>query len=255
MCRWAVFIDVEGFSRIYSRSEGAGLLGLTTLTRGIFDILNAPTEKRGGSLFAHQISDGFVVVSEFREESLDRPVAIAAGLMKYMLRYGYVCRAGIAEGDFGDHSGCFDEVIRQAKDGHYLNVRDGVMTVTQVMGGAQINAYRVQDNPYRGPLLFIVPELVPRLDSKCLRFLDCGEDLACIDWLNSAGEMQQTFDEILGNHYLPPTRNRELLQGYLDSNPLHSPNKENAKVMLSLAVSVRLKTHRGLVKNDQLDSL
>lgn len=74
--RWAIFIDLEGFRALYDK-ENLVLLSLGELMAGIYHVGCKCFPESPDRLFAHQLGDGFVIVSDFHEESLDRPIAIA----------------------------------------------------------------------------------------------------------------------------------------------------------------------------------
>jgi hypothetical protein len=99
--RWAIWIDIEGFSKLWSVGD-VGLHALNQLLLGIYHIGSKVYPEPGQRIFAHQFGDGFVIVSEFAEESLDRCAAIAIALMQFVTHSGCFARAAIAEGEFAE---------------------------------------------------------------------------------------------------------------------------------------------------------
>ena len=103
--RWAIWIDIEGFSLLWSSGDRA-IHGLNALMGGIYAIGNKAYPNDGERLFAHQFGDGFVIISDFHEDSLDRCASIAVTLMRHIVCSGCMARAAIAEGEFADVGGC-----------------------------------------------------------------------------------------------------------------------------------------------------
>jgi hypothetical protein len=104
--RWSVFIDIEGFSPIFKANSSRALWLLAWLTRGLYLIAVHHPPKDEERLFVHQMGDGFVVVSDYSEPDLSRPVSIAISLMQYLLGFQGVARAGVSAGGFADVRGC-----------------------------------------------------------------------------------------------------------------------------------------------------
>jgi hypothetical protein len=72
MNRWSLFVDIEGFYKIYPEHMSQALRPLCNLMEGIYNIVCAVCPDTPHRLFAHQIGDGFIVVSEFAERSPGR---------------------------------------------------------------------------------------------------------------------------------------------------------------------------------------
>jgi len=184
--RWAIYIDVEGFSAIHRQYEVRAMQTLMSLMEGVYLLASKLYGKGDDRLFIHQTGDGFVIVSDFPENTLSRPVAIAIGLLQYLLAHGGVGRAGIAEGGFADVKGQLPAQIREALCGHHVELPAGIMTIFPVMGDALINAVKTQENSHKGPCLFVDPSLLASLEFDSLQFTTRSEDLVVIDWINSA---------------------------------------------------------------------
>src|SRR5439155_1670895 len=65
MRRWAIYIDIEGFSAIYSKDEVRALRGLGAVMEAVYRIGSTVCAERPNRLFVHQTGDGFVVVSDW----------------------------------------------------------------------------------------------------------------------------------------------------------------------------------------------
>lgn len=78
MKSWAIYIDIEGFSKIFvkiSPVRAISLLG--KLMSSIYLIGDKIYPNDSERLFAHQFGDGFLIVSDFPEKNLERPIAIS----------------------------------------------------------------------------------------------------------------------------------------------------------------------------------
>lgn len=206
--RWSVFIDIEGFSAIYKRDKSRAFDILARLVHGIYLIAKNYPTRSDERLWIHQMGDGFIIVSDFPESDLTRPVSIAIALMQYVLfTLGGVTRAGVSSGDFGDIKGCYSSEVRAAMDcGGYVIIPMGKMHTFPVMGDALINSYKLQVNQIKGPLLFVDPILRNLLTSMNLRFLRSKRHVI-VDWINS--------DTAVLNHLFHALNQRRPTQGEL----------------------------------------
>src|SRR5712691_908711 len=142
MNRWAVFLDIEGVSKIFPSDEahffGAFDALLNVLGR-IGTLVYPDTPDR---LFAHQVGgDGLLIVSEFAEGTPEVPISIAIVLMQVLLINGAVAKGGISEGGFGDIQNCFPSLGALPRAGdHRFRLSGGLLTIFPVMGTALINA-------------------------------------------------------------------------------------------------------------------
>ena len=118
--RWSIFVDLEGFSELWNRGEDQILWSLSELMHSIFLIGGHCFPDSPERLFAHQLGDGFVIVSEFHEYSLDRCTTIAIAIMRHVAATGRLARGAIAEGSFSDIQGCYPkEILKSLKDDAY----------------------------------------------------------------------------------------------------------------------------------------
>lgn len=140
--RWGIWVDVEGFSNLWSAGNLA-LRGLGRLTELIFTIGRECYPRDADRLFAHQTGDGFYITSDCHEPSLDRCAALAVVLMRGMTDVGCVARVSIAEGDLADYSGCRPRAVQaevaRTGDTDLVSLGDGLMTLQAVMGQGLIN--------------------------------------------------------------------------------------------------------------------
>jgi len=187
MPRWSIFIDVEGFSNIYSKSDAEALRLLGNLMLYIWKVGSQVYSNETERLFIHQYGDGFLIVSNYHESSLDRPLGIAIFLMQMMIMQGGVARTGISEGDFGDVTGCYPKEIQDELTEHRgLRVGNGIMNIQKVMGATLIHSNRVQDKvDKKGPLLLLEGNLSGRFSNENLEIVHSSDQFIEINWIKS----------------------------------------------------------------------
>lgn len=226
--RWGVWIDVEGFSKLWSAGNLA-LRGLSKLTSLIYAIGTKVFPDDPDRLFAHQIGDGFYIASDFHETNLDRCASVAVVLMRGMLEAGCVARGSISEGMLADYSGCRPREIRQVTirdgDNDSVSLGSGLMTLQAVMGQGIINAVMLDKVvATKGALLSIEAAKSMRLSTDFLfRPLTSDADIMAIDWIHSSSPL---ITEIAVGAGLPSRTSAELtemLRRYIDDHSL-SPN-------------------------------
>jgi hypothetical protein len=188
--RWAIWIDVEGFSNLWSAGDLA-LRGLTELTDLVYRIGATCYPSEPDRLFAHQIGDGFFIASDFHEPSLDRCAAVAIVLMRCLSNVGCVARASLAEGDSADYSGCRPRSVRQAAEQvgskNVISMGAGVMTLQSILGQGLINAVSLDKIAgTKGSILTVARSASHRLSPSFLtRPLAANPDVLAIDWIHS----------------------------------------------------------------------
>ena len=111
MSRWAIWLDIEGFSNLYRRNENCALLSLGALMEALYCVASGAFGEDDKRLFIHQFGDGFVVVSGFSENSSTRPIAISIAVMRHLLCKGIASKASISGGKFGDIRSCYPKVV------------------------------------------------------------------------------------------------------------------------------------------------
>ena len=140
--RWSIYLDIEGFGALWE-SEDRVIWSLGELMRAILRIGRRCYPDVPERLFAHQFGDGFIVVSDHHEKSLERCVTIAVAIMRHVAASGRFVRGAIGEGEMSDISGCYPkEVLGFLEDDHTICLEAGLMTITPVMGSALIRAVR-----------------------------------------------------------------------------------------------------------------
>ena len=245
--RWGLFIDIEGFSHRYSKNSCDALLSLGCLAGDLFQIGKYFTEHE--RLLIHQFGDGFLVLSDFPEDSLNRPLSIAIALMQSMLLRGRegggVCRAAISTGDFSDVSGCLPPEVREDKsfDHHFVKLGDGLMTLIPVMGSALINPYKLQSKGPKGPLLFVDAKLDCFMPTKGVSILHRTKDSLQVDWLHArlplASELLGCLRGKHGKMTIPDSLLEEQLSKYVKTHCMNGKWASSAQELISGAYFLR----------------
>ena len=153
--RWCVYIDILGFSKFWEDEQSKAFDSLRVLMCAIHRIGTKVYPDDPGRLFVHQMGDGFAIVSDFGETSLERPIAIAVALMRCVATSGTFAVAAIAEGKFSDITGCYPQEVMGSYDDGVVSLGDGLMTLSPVMGTAFIRAYRLCQSAPPGPFLIV----------------------------------------------------------------------------------------------------
>jgi len=165
MDRWVINIDLEGFSVLWSADDSV-LMALSELVGAVFRIGRNCYPNSPERLFAHQVGDGFFIVSEFHESDLERAVTISAALMQHVASSGRYAKVAISEGRIADIKSCYpEEVINEAKNDLSLSIGMGRMSIFPVMGTAIINSVRVVASSPSGPLLSLENNKSTRIPS------------------------------------------------------------------------------------------
>lgn len=187
--RWAIHIDLEGFGHLYDK-EDLVLLSLGELMEGIFRIGTQYYPESPDRIFAHQIGDGFVIVSDFPEETFRRPVAIASSLLRHVAHSGRYAKATISDGEFADIQSCYpSSVINAAGPDKRVRLGHGIMTLFPVMGTALIRAISVAKKCPSGPLLAVDIENRQRIPDGLIVHEVTSHDIIVVDWIHSENEL------------------------------------------------------------------
>lgn len=189
--RWAIHIDLEGFGDLYDK-EDLVLLSLCELMEGIFNIGAQYYPDYPNRIFAHQVGDGFVIVSDLPEETFLRPLAITISLLRHVAHSGRYAKATISDGDFADILSCYPSSVRDAT-GPDKRVRlgSGIMTLFPVMGTALIRAISVAKKCPRGPLLALSTENREKIPEGLIVHEVSAQDILLVDWIHSKDELAQ----------------------------------------------------------------
>lgn len=187
--RWAIHIDLEGFGHLYDK-EDLVLLSLRELMEGIFRIGTQCYPESPERLFAHQLGDGFVIVSDFPEETFRRPVAIALSLLRHVAHSGRYAKATISDGEFADILSCYpSSVVNELESDRRVRLGRGVMTLFPVMGTALIRAISVAKNCPSGPLLAVATENRERIPDGLVIHEVLSRNIVVIDWIHSENDL------------------------------------------------------------------
>lgn len=137
-----MFIDVEGFGSLYGKERADSLWGLSDLMEGIIVLGRAAPQLRVRRFFAHQFGDGFVV-TEDSASALGRMAAVAMALHQYVLvKSGHFCGSALERGGLADVVGCYPKAVTES-DHHAVQLGEGLMTITPVIGTALIKTYKL----------------------------------------------------------------------------------------------------------------
>jgi len=232
--RWAVYIDIEGFSALYHQGNDA-LWGLNNLMFAIYRIGENVFPESPNRLFVHQLGDGFLIVSEFHEESLDRAASIATVLMKFITSFGVFSRATIAEGGLADIKGCYSNEVMNGCDNNdwsTLRMGEGLMTIFPVMGTALINAVGIDKRSPKGPLLIMPSDYKSRLSDSFIKDVLDGE-LTSIDWIHTDLNGLSDISKKALLKYPSPENLEKLVQNYIAKHKLPSEWKESCSLFLA----------------------
>jgi len=232
--RWSIYIDIEGFSALWDKEDQV-LWSLGELMRSIFLIGRECYPDSPERLFAHQFGDGFVIVSDFHEESLERCATIAIAIMRHVAATGRLARGAIAEGELSDIQGCYPKEVRDALESdHTVSLHMGVMTTNPVMGTALIRAVGVDKRAPRGPLLTIESAQVSRLGSEIsLRPIGDGK-LTSIDWAHSNPPQLSSIQKRAGISSPAPSALDSMLTEYCHQQAVPDDWRENVHSLLGV---------------------
>lgn len=232
--RWSIYIDIEGFGDLWAKEDHV-LWSLGELMRGIFRIARRCYPQPPDRLFAHQFGDGFIVVSDFHESSLERCVTIATALMRHVAGTGRLARATISEGELSDIKGCYPkEVLDCLESEHTVSLEMGLMTIIPVMGTALIRAVKIDKVGPKGPLLLIESSKIGRLGSSAsFTSIDEGA-LMSIDWVHMETELLSKLQENAGLISKSPKELEAMLSRYCIDHKVSDEWRTNVFSLLNV---------------------
>lgn len=234
MERWAIHIDIEGFSATYENSA-QGLYSLQALMEGIYFIGNKWRPDPPERIFAHQLGDGFIIVGEFGRDSVEVPIIIAIALMQRVLFSNGTAKAVIAEGDFADIQGCFPKCIRDVSTGDScLCLGRGLMTTFPVMGTALIRAVNLAKISPAGSLLIIHESFRPRLPPEIIPVATGNPNLLSIDWVHTKMKSLEQIQKMADLPLLGISALEFKLKEYIKNNDLKDEWKNNTLRFLKI---------------------
>lgn len=219
--RWSIYIDIEGFGARYDQTMAA-LAPLNALMEGIYLIGSKKYHDDINRLFAHQFGDGFVIVSCFGEESLDRATSIAIALMRHVLASGGLAKASISEGGFSDIKNCYPKPVIDNEHDGAVCIGAGLMTIIPVMGTALINAVSVDKRSPSGSLITIDSTNKVRISSN-FQLNGIENNLHSINWLIDEHDLVSEIMTESGLNVQSEGQRVKMLQKYIKENKL-KPN-------------------------------
>ncbi len=215
---WAINIDIEGFSKNYEESEERktyAIWGLYQLMEAIINIGNYVYINPPERIFAHQYGDGFLITSDFYEDSSERVIAVAVALMRHMLMNGYSTKSAISTGSTSDIKGCYPKPVQSPNDGT-IHIGTGILTTSPVMGTALTRAHKLSG--HKCGMQMILDSNKFKSNPK-LKYFEHSSEIKLIDWLSSdlplADEIAVKAGLNLGNEKVL----LEKLQTYLQTKP------------------------------------
>lgn len=218
--RWTIFVDIEGFGERYlsmpPKETEADFL-LRELMRDIYRIGSEIYCRENDRLFVHQAGDGFFILPDFGDISLERPIGIAISLMRASLLRNGGLKSAISFGDRADITGVYPREVREAANGeNILKLGDGLMTIISVMGEGIVRAHKISQCA-SGPLLLIDRILAPKVRDLNLEFTEYARHIE----LNHIRIHLTLADRILAHlGYSPPSADelRRKLLDYIAAN-------------------------------------
>ncbi len=216
MKRWAIYIDIEGTSKIYEAQEAQFYIALDALVTALCQISTIVFPESPSRLFLHRVgADGALIVSEFAEGQLETPISIAVVLMQVIIANGFVGKAGISDGSFADVKSSFPTLRSFPEQTDATSkCAEWLLTAFPVMGTALINAHRLGTCKPRGARLAVDATIMTNIpEGVVISYKD--KDVAVVDWIHTQTRM---VEEIISKtHIQLPSREsfRETLRNYV----------------------------------------
>lgn len=186
-------------------------------------------------LFAHQLGDGFRIVSDFHEQSLDRCVAIGVALMRHVASSGRLARGSISEGELSDIRSCYPkEVLDCLKANRTVSLHKGLTTIFPVMGTALIRTVAVDKVAPRGPLLMIQASKAARVNPSIPRQPIPGSELVSIDCIHMRSDTLDTIQHQASLASPSSSDLEDLLQQYCSQQSVPEDWKNNVYGLLGV---------------------
>ena len=232
--RWAIYIDIEGTSKIYPHNHVQFFRAVDALFDAVCRIGSRVCPEEPDRLFVHQTGgDGLIIVSELSRRSPELPIAIAIILMRTVLAAGSVAKAGISHGEFGDVQSCFPSLRSYPSDEQgRRRLGRGIFATLPVMGTALVNAHRVAKGPPRGARLAVDRTMIHDIPPGVFVSNE-GIDAVVVDWVHAA---MPTIDEVMakaGISLPTPSDLRQRLLAYV-ANAAETPDEAWKHSTLSL---------------------
>jgi hypothetical protein len=219
MNRWALFIDIEGFSSIFKENETRAICligGLLADTVKVVEKISIDSYR----LFVHHLGDCLTIVSYSEESTLRKPIDIGVSLMQAMLYRGGILKMALSQGEFGDYLGCFSKIRDKIENGR-IRINQGIMTVLPLFGSAYVNASDLHKS-IKGPCFVIDSRISEKIPENVVRL--SGNENIEINWLKTKSPGIEQYTDALDISVPNPEQLKQKLQYYLDSNPLLPSN-------------------------------
>jgi hypothetical protein len=231
---WSIYINIEGFGSLWDTKDRL-LWSLGELTLAVFRIGRLCYPHDPDRLFAQQVGDGFLVVSDFHEESLVRCATIATGLMRHVAATGVLARAAISEGELSDIQDYYPREIREClvRD-DTVSLHMGLMTISPVMGTALIRAVQVDKVAPRGPFLIIDPLKSDRLGAGIPKTPIPDTEFVSVDWVHMDSELLSRIQQTSRLNSKSPKELEVLLRSYCQQQPVPEEWRENVYHLLGV---------------------
>ncbi len=217
MIRWAIFLDLEGVSKIFPENELQFYVPFDTALDAICRIGINVYPESPYRLFAHQVGgDSLIIVSEFFEGKTDISISIAVLLMQIILKMGAVAKGGISKGTYGNTTGCFPSLKKYEKVGdRTFAIGRGRLTIFSSMGTALINSHRYTTRQPRGCRLAIDMDLIDLIPDGVVAH-KYAEDILIVDWIHTQTKTIEKIKDLAGL-YIPTIEDMEsMLINYVE---------------------------------------
>ena len=200
--RWAIYFDIEGFTHF---KESKMYSSFDLLISTIYKIATKVYPTSPKRLFVHHIGgDSIIIVSDFSEKDLSRPISIAIVLQRILITNNYIGKAGISIGDFADISSCWTKFYNLVEEDltnkhivlgsfqekynrNKINLGEGLITLKPTLGTSLINSYKAQSKGPSGPNIIIPFELNERIPSEYSTY-KLENNYSLINWIDASSE-------------------------------------------------------------------
>ncbi len=200
--RWGIFVDLEGFSAVFERSEGDALYRLRCLMDAIVSIGDVVCRDFDTRFFAYQAGDGFFLVGDRPGQALDLPLAIGLVLQHYVALHEGMAKVAIAKGGMADIQGCYSDKVRKRQKG--LSARLGLvghLIIYPVMGTAMTRTHALA-NRVHGSLWVVDSALTRSLPPGIVRS-GRRPGVTILDWVHSRTELAENLARAVGTILVP----------------------------------------------------
>jgi len=229
--RWSLYLVIDGFSACCG-PESEMLVSVDRLMQAVFRMGRYGCPKHPQQLFVLQCGDGFLIASEYHEQSLERCVCIAGALMQHLALEGRWTRGSISEGELIDLQDMEPpELQASLVEDHTYSLHMGLMNTSPVMGTALIRPLIIDRTAPPGPLLWIRQSRTRRLGPG-IAARTAAPGLAAIDWVHLHSPL---LDKLRSDAGLQQESTEELerrLDAFCNSSPVPDAWIANVRSLL-----------------------